>query len=159
MGNTNMGDVATKMANKMAARTKAKKDSLNFDKPTHDGVLSSTQVAAQKNKNPFVQQRVTVPPPGQGPTTVTMKNGGGQFAPAPTIDALGHTILEAFPTKEEMPETREVGALGFVEGIAYVMTKEGWQNLGIAMSEPELVEMTDRRGAIAAQKAKNRYIK
>jgi hypothetical protein len=102
-------------------------------------------------------QRVTVPPLGQGPGTVTI---------APTPDAMlsiksddgsiviecnDKTIIESWDTKEAMVD-RPIGSLGFADGIAYIMTRDGWVNMGIALEKP--LEMTDRRGAIKAQKAR-----
>ncbi len=106
-------------------------------------------------------QRVTVPPTGQGPTTVTI----AQPAPealisisAPDQDSIvievnSQTLVEAWDTKEAMVD-RPVGALGFAAGIAYIMTRGGWVNMGEALEKP--LEMTDRRGMIAAQKARNK---
>jgi hypothetical protein len=76
------------------------------------------------------------------------------------IEANGKTIMEAWDTKEAMvgrdqeAGKRIVGALGFAKGIAYIMTRGGWVNMGEALEKP--LEMTDRRGAIRAQKARNR---
>ena len=76
------------------------------------------------------------------------------------IEADGKMIIEAWDTKEAMvgrdgeAGNRPIGSLGFAAGIAYIMTGRGWVNMGEALEKPTL-EMTDRRGMIAAQKARN----
>ena len=72
------------------------------------------------------------------------------------IEANGKTIMEAWDSKEAMVGrdqevgNRPIGALGFADGIAYIMTRGGWVNMGEALEKP--LEMTNRRGAIKAQK-------
>ncbi len=68
------------------------------------------------------------------------------------IEVNDTAIMEAWDTQEAMVD-RPIGALGFAAGIAYIMTKGGWVNVGEALEKP--LEMTDRRGMIAAQKARN----
>jgi hypothetical protein len=68
------------------------------------------------------------------------------------IEANSNTIMEAWDTKEAMVD-RPIGSLGFAAGVAYIMTRDGWVNMGEALERP--LEMTDRRGAIRAQKARN----
>jgi hypothetical protein len=67
------------------------------------------------------------------------------------IECNDKTIIESWDTKEAMVD-RPIGSLGFADGIAYIMTRDGWVNMGIALEKP--LEMTDRRGAIKAQKAR-----
>jgi hypothetical protein len=67
------------------------------------------------------------------------------------IEANNKTIIEAWDSKEAMVD-RPVGTLGFAAGIAYIMTRDGWVNMGEALERP--IEMTNRRGAIRAQKAR-----
>ncbi len=67
------------------------------------------------------------------------------------IEANDRAIMEAWDTKAAMVD-RRVGSLAFADGLAYIMTRGGWVNLGEAMERPQ--EMTDRRGLIAAQKAR-----
>ncbi len=106
--------------------------------------------------------------PGLPPGTFTQTPGGRRSALLPpkpntlltvasrmdsiVIEANDTAIMEAWDTQEAMVD-RPIGALGFAAGIAYIMTKGGWVNIGEALEEP--LEMTDRRGAIRAQKARN----
>lgn len=69
------------------------------------------------------------------------------------LEANGKTIMEAWDTKAAMVD-RPIGSLGFAKGLAYVMTRGGWVNMGEALDKP--LEMTDRRGAIRAQKERKR---
>lgn len=67
------------------------------------------------------------------------------------IEANSRTIMEAWDTKAAMVD-RPVGSFGFADGLAYIMTRGGWVNLGETLEKP--LEMTNRRGAIRAQKAR-----
>ncbi len=114
----------------------------------------------------------TIPLP---PATFAQVPGSISIAPTPdvmlsikspdgvdsiVIEANGRTIMEAWDTKAAMVGrdqevgNRPIGSLGFARGLAYIMTRGGWVNLGEALEKP--LEMTDRRGMIAAQKARNR---
>lgn len=134
---------------------------LNRDRPMHDGVMSSTKLAkAIKNRGPMGAIGMTGTPASAGAAGVTIANppdpaamsvvSGGSSV---VIEIDDITIIEAWEDTLAMPETGAIGKLGFAGGIAYIMTREGWVNLGEALSHPEPI--TDRRGAIKAQKARN----
>jgi hypothetical protein len=69
------------------------------------------------------------------------------------IECYGSTIIEVWQERSQMPTEGDVGRLGFAEGISYIMTKQGWVNTEEALSPTEPI--TDRRGAIRAQKERN----
>ena len=134
---------------------------LNRDRPSHDGGMSSQQVTKRMqssgNMGPTgasgVPGSMTTPgavSPNKPPTDKLLTVTTGDSTVIETIDG---TIIETWSSREAMSETGEVGKLGFAGGIAYIMTKQGWVNLGEALSRPEPI--TDRRGAIKAQKARN----
>ncbi len=87
------------------------------------------------------------------PTPVAMSIKSPEGIDSIVIEANSTTIMESWDTKEAMVD-RPIGALGFAAGIAYIMTRGGWVNMGEALEKP--LEMTDRRGAIKAQKAKKK---
>ena len=156
---------------------------MNFDPPIHDGVMSSQDVGelfadhydengqpkganppigvrngggSGANTNPAAQPvtfAIQPPPPTMsasiGDNTVSIHSPSGMDSIV--IEANGRTIIEAWDTKEAMVD-RPVGSFAFADGISYIMTRGGWINLGEALEKP--LEMTDRRGAIRAQKAR-----
>ena len=76
-----------------------------------------------------------------------------------SLEMEGSKVMTAY---DELPETAEEGELAFKKGenTAYVFDGEEWQNLGAALrrAKPSVVSprdaKCDRRGAIAATKAK-----
>lgn len=71
---------------------------------------------------------------------------------AVVVEVHGRVVLEIWEEHDFLPKNKAVGSIAVADGLLYVMTEQGWKNVGEQLSQPP--ERTNRRGAIKAQKAR-----